>query len=115
MNQRTPLRGEVRRADFSPTKGREQAGIRPALIISVDDYNRSPSGLVVVIPITNHPSQVPWHVPLPAGEGGLRNSGAVLCDHLRSIGVDRLIEAVGVVSYSMLEETRRRLRYLMEL
>lgn len=115
MTRQTPLRGEVWIIDFSPTKGREQAGVRPALIISADDYNRSPSGLIVVLPITRHGPRVPWHVSLPAGEGGLVESGAVLCDHLRSVSVERLIAIKGTVSYPTLEEVERRLRYLMDL
>lgn len=114
MSQRTPLRGEVWRVDFSPTKGREQAGTRPALVVSADDYNRSPSGLVVVMPITSHPPRVNWHVALAAGEGGLKSAGAVLCDHLRSVSVDRLLQPLGDVSHPVLEETQRRLRYLLE-
>jgi mRNA interferase MazF len=101
--------------DFSPTKDREQAGYRPALIVSVDDYNRSPAGLVVVLPITSRAPRVNWHVPIPAGEGGLERSGAVLCDHVRSVSVDRLDKLRGSVSYPVLEEVQRRLRYLLDI
>lgn len=101
--------------DFSPTRAREQAGYRPALVVSVDDYNRSPSGLVVVLPITRTAARVTWHVPLVAGEGGLEHSGAVLCDHVRSVSVDRLDRLKGSVTYPVLEEIQRRLRYLLEV
>ena len=101
--------------DFSPTRAREQSGYRPALVISVDDYNRSPSGLVVVLPITSTGARVSWHVPLPAGEGGLEKSGAVLCDHIRSVSVERLRVLKGSVSYPILEEVQRRIRYLLEV
>lgn len=101
--------------DFSPTQAREQAGYRPALVISADDYNRSPSGLVVVLPITSRGPRVSWHVPLPAGEGGLEKSGAVLCDHVRSVSIERLDKIKGSVSYPILEEVQRRLRYLLEI
>lgn len=101
--------------DFSPTQAREQSGYRPALVISVDDYNRSPSGLVVVLPITAHPPRVSWHVGLPAGEGGLERSGAILCDHVRSVSVERLAKLKGSVGYLTLEDVQRRLRYLMAL
>jgi mRNA interferase MazF len=101
--------------DFSPTRAREQRGYRPALVVSVDDYNRSPSGLVVVLPITSKPPRVSWHVPLPAGEGGLEEAGAVLCDHIRSVSVERLDQLTGSVSYPILEEVQRRLRYLLDI
>lgn len=114
MTRPTALRGEVWIVDFAATRGREQAGQRPALVVSVDDYNRSPSGLVVVLPITRTPPRVPWHVSLPAGEGGLAESGAILCDHLRSVSIDRLTTLKGSVSYPILEEVGRRIRYLLE-
>ena len=49
----TPARGEVWNVDLDPVRGREQAGRRPALVISVDLFNRGPSGLVVLLPITS--------------------------------------------------------------
>lgn len=115
MSKPNPLRGEVWFADFAPTRGREQAGTRPALIISADDYNRSPSGLVVVLPITRTPPRVPWHVHLAKGEGGLTEDGSILVDQLRAISVDRLIQVKGSVSYPVLEEVQRRMRYLLDV
>jgi len=115
MTRTTPLRGEVWLTDFAGTRGREQAGTRPALVISADDYNRSPSGIVVVIPITRTAPRVPWHVSLAAGEGGLQHSGALLCDHVRSVSTDRLLDVRGTVSYPILEEAERLLRYLLDI
>lgn len=109
------VRGEVWMVDFSPTQAREQSGYRPALVVSVDAYNRSPSGLVVVLPITSRPPRVSWHVSIPASEANLDRSGAVLCDHIRSISVERLAHLKGSVSYPILEEVQRRLRYLLEI
>jgi mRNA interferase MazF len=101
--------------DFSPTRAREQAGYRPALVVAVDDYNRSPSGLVVVLPITSTAPRVSWHVSVAAGEGGLDKSGAILCDHVRSVSVERFDRLKGTVSYTVVEEVERRLRYLFGL
>jgi mRNA interferase MazF len=47
-----PRRGDVIRLDFNPQKGHEQAGRRPALVLSPTEYNRT-VGLVVVCPIAN--------------------------------------------------------------
>jgi mRNA interferase MazF len=46
-------RGEIWLVGLDPTKGRDQSGMRPALIISVDIFNHGPAELVVVIPITS--------------------------------------------------------------
>jgi len=47
-----PSRGEVWIVDLDPTKGHEQAGRRPCLVISVDIFNQGPADLVVVLPMT---------------------------------------------------------------
>jgi mRNA interferase MazF len=47
-----PNRGEIWLADLNPTRGHEQAGARPVLIISTDPFNYGPAGLVFVLPLT---------------------------------------------------------------
>lgn len=46
------LRGEIWEVDLDPRKGREQAGVRPCLVVSTDGLNRSKFGTVIVCPIT---------------------------------------------------------------
>lgn len=50
--RQTALRGEIWEVDLDPRKGREQAGIRPCLIVSNDGLNKSDFGTVIVCPIT---------------------------------------------------------------
>ena len=57
-----PQRGEVWLADLNPTRGREQAGQRPILIFSVNEFHREPAELVVVLPITSTIRPIPLHV-----------------------------------------------------
>ena len=52
MNRPEPLRGDVWDLDLNPILGREQAGSRPALILSVDLFNGGPAELVVAVPLT---------------------------------------------------------------
>ncbi len=66
---------------FSPQAGHEQAGRRPAVVLSPSAYNRS-SGLALVVPVTSHIKGYPFEVILPPG---LPVKGAVLTDHLKSI------------------------------
>src|SRR5204862_2444879 len=54
----SPIRGEVWMLNFDPTRGHEQAGTRPALIISVDVFNAGPADLVIVLPITSRSKRV---------------------------------------------------------
>ena len=48
-----PARGEIWLADLAPTRGREQSGLRPVLILSIDDFNEGPADLVIVVPKTD--------------------------------------------------------------
>ena len=57
-----PLHGEVWLVDLSPTRGHEQAGRRPCLVISVNLFNQGPAGLAVVLPITTQEKGIPFHV-----------------------------------------------------
>jgi mRNA interferase MazF len=76
-----PERGALVWVDFTPQSGREQAGHRPALVISPRVYHER-SKLAVVCPITSNTRPWPWKVMLP---DGLSVSGAVLVDQVRSI------------------------------
>jgi mRNA interferase MazF len=76
-----PARGDVVWLKFDPQAGREQAGRRPALVISPQAYNRK-VGLALVCPVTTKVKGYPFEVPLPAG---LPAKGAVLCDQLKCL------------------------------
>lgn len=65
---------------FDPQAGREQAGRRPAIVLSHTRYNEK-TGLAVFCPITSRAKGYPFELPVPAG---LPVSGVVLCDHVRS-------------------------------
>jgi mRNA interferase MazF len=67
--------------DFDPQAGREQAGRRPALVLSAWQFNRRAS-LAFVCPVTSKIKGYSSEVLLPPG---LAVSGAVLCSHLRSV------------------------------
>jgi mRNA interferase MazF len=76
-----PRRGDVIRLDFDPQKGHEQAGRRPALVLSPTDYNRT-VGLAVVCPITNEKKGYPWEAEIPDNDFV---SGVVLSDQMKSL------------------------------
>lgn len=76
-----PQRADTVWMDFSPQSGREQAGRRPALVISRLRYNRR-AGLALVCPITSKVKGYRFEVPIPEG---LPVSGVVLADHVKSL------------------------------
>ena len=111
----TPLRGEVWLVDLDPTRGREQAGKRPVLVVSANGFNKSPADLVVVLPITSKDKAIPWHVPLPPPEGGTKTKSFIMCEAVRSISHDRLVQRWGAVTAATLDEVEDRLRILFDL
>lgn len=110
-----PLRGEIWTVDLDPTRGREQAGRRPALVVSATLFNRGPADLVVVLPITSKAKGVPLHVPVRPPEGGLKVPSFVKCDDVRSVAKERLGSRWGSVSGETMREVEDRLRILLEL
>ena len=110
-----PLRGEIWMTDLDPTRGREQAGTRPALVISADAFNAGPAGLVVVLPLTTKPKGVRSHVPVNPPEGGVRKPSYIKCEDVRSVAVERLTRRLGTVSGRTLQSVEFCLRVLMDL
>jgi len=110
-----PERGEIWLADLNPVRGHEQAGRRPVLVVSVRPFNGSKAGLVVAIPLTSTLRTIPWHVIVQAPEGGLANPSALLCEAVRSISKDRLLNRWGSVSAETMEKVEDRMRMLLGL
>lgn len=110
-----PARGEIWLADLSPVRGHEQAGRRPALVVSDDVFNRGPAGLVIVLPITSILRAIPSHIEVVPPEGGLKTRSAVLCEGVRSISTDRVLRRWGAVSPRTMSAVASALRFLMTL
>jgi mRNA interferase MazF len=108
-------RGEIWLADLRPTRGREQSGRRPILVLSVDRFNAGPADLVVVLPLTSTQRDIPLHVKIDKGDGGVRNESVILCEAIRSISKDRLVSRWAMLSRAALDEVEDRLRILLDL
>ena len=113
MNAPEPLRAEVWHLDFDPIIGREQAGFRPALVLSVDLFNAGPAELVVAIPITRTQRKIRWHVPVQPPEGGLAAESFIQCENVRSVSKRRLKRRRGRVSAETMEQVEDRVRILL--
>ena len=110
-----PRRGDLWTVNLSPTIGREQAGTRPALIISVDELNHSAADLVIALPVTTRERKIRSHVRVDEGEGGLHSQSFIKCEDVRSISVRRLVHRIGSVSAETLGAVEDRLRILLGL
>ncbi|MCL5238797.1 MAG: endoribonuclease MazF [Nitrospirae bacterium] len=76
-----PDRGDIILLSFDPTLGHEQAGFRPAVVLSPELYNKA-SGLCLICPITTKIKGYPFEVAL---DGVRQTSGVALADQIRSI------------------------------
>jgi mRNA interferase MazF len=115
MTSSKPARGQVWLVDLNPTRGHEQAGKRPCLVVSVDLFNQGASELVVVLPITSKDKGIPFHVEVNPPEGGLTQRSFIKCEDVRSISVERLTNMWGVVSANTMMLVEDRLRILLGL
>ncbi|HXK35121.1 MAG TPA: type II toxin-antitoxin system PemK/MazF family toxin [Candidatus Paceibacterota bacterium] len=80
VNKYIPSQGDIIWLSFNPTRGHEEAGFRPALVISRTEYNTR-SGMMLCCPITSKSKGYKVHIPLT----GIAVKGFVLCDQARSI------------------------------
>ncbi|WP_275256666.1 endoribonuclease MazF [Citrobacter freundii] len=81
MTTYCPARGDVILLDFNPQSGHEQAGKRPALVVSDDLFNQV-TGFAVVCPITNQQKGYPFEVPV---DGAKKTTGVILADQVKSL------------------------------
>jgi mRNA interferase MazF len=96
--------------EFTPQAGHAQAGRRPALILSPENYNRK-TGLAIACPITQQAKGYPFEVALPAG---LPIMGVVLSDHVRSVDWRaRRAERAGQADDGVLSEVCGKLTALL--
>lgn len=104
--------GDLVWIDFDPQAGSEQAGRRPALVLSPLAYHQR-TRLALVCPITSRVKGFPFEVPLPPG---LAVSGVVLADHVKSIDrAARRLEPAGSVPPAVLQEVLARIAPLLGL
>jgi mRNA interferase MazF len=104
--------GDIVWVDLDPIKGSEQAGRRPALIVSSVIYHEV-SRRAVICPISRNTRPWPFNVPLPLG---LQTEGAVLVDQVRSIDrVERLFGFVERAPPEVLASVRGQLAALLGL
>ena len=110
MAKYTPERGDIVWLNFTPQSGHEQAGRRPAVVISPAAYNKK-TGLALFCPITSQVKGYPFEVALPKNS---KISGVILADQIKSLDW-RAREAKYIfrLSSSLLEEVLERVKILV--
>ena len=95
--------------------GHEQGFARPALVVSVDAFNRSGRGLHMIAPISSSGRATALHVPVAPPEANLLRPSRVLVDQLRMASSQRFQRYIGTVTPTTLAAVRERLRLLQGL
>ncbi|TFH17874.1 MAG: type II toxin-antitoxin system PemK/MazF family toxin [Lentisphaerales bacterium] len=91
------LRGDIVWADLNPTKGHEQAGLRPVLILSQDVFNER-SGTVIAVALTSQPPQASFPLNLELGDTKLPKKSWAKISQIRTLSVQRLTKKIGRAS-----------------
>lgn len=111
----TAHRGDVWLVDFGEPMGREQAGRRPAVVVSAEPLNRSRAGVVIVVPMTTRHWGLPSHVEVDPAQSGLDEMSYAKTEDVRSISVQRLVAPLGSVGDDVLFAVARSLRFLLDV
>lgn len=104
-------RGEIWMIDLNPVVGHEQAGVRPALVISDNLFNHGFAEMVIVLPITSKKKGIPSHVELEAGI--LKMASYIKTEDIRSVSTKRLIKKVAEVETKVISQVEERLKLLL--
>jgi mRNA interferase MazF len=91
------LRGEIRWADLNPVRGREQAGLRPVLVLSHDVFNER-SGTVIAMALTSQPQRAGFPLTLELQGAKLPKRSWVKISQIRTLSVERIGVRLGRAS-----------------
>jgi len=106
--------GEIWYADLNPTKGSEQAGQRPVVVISGNLLNEH-LNVVIVVPLTTKIKNYKGNPVLkPSAENGLKQESEMLIFHIRSVSKDRLVKKIGRIEIAQREYAIRTLNEILK-
>jgi mRNA interferase MazF len=110
----TVNRGVIWLANLNPTRGSEQAGIRPVIIFQNDLINKFTTTLLTIPLTTNlRRAQLSSCLFIPKGEGGLVRDSVVLCHQLRVLDKTRLQQKLGAVSQQTITMIENKMLFTM--
>ena len=109
------LRGMVVWVELDPTRGREQSGRRPALVVSSDLFLKQADTLATVVPATTVDRGWPNHIRLDGAKLKLPQPTFAMTEQMRTIARERVHAVAGVVSADTMREVDRWLRDFLSL
>lgn len=112
-----PQRGEIWWVNWSPGRGSEQSGRRPALVVQTDAANQNPRyPNTIVVAMSTKGRQVPFHVLIqPTPETGLTASSFIKCEQILTISKERLEERIGRLSTEDMERVKTALSLVLDI
>ncbi len=109
-------RGEIYLADLNPSRGSEQSGIRPVVVVQREVIDRF-TQTVVIVPLTSNLRRlnIPGTFTIPTEEGGLTQESIALCYQIAVIDRQRLIRRLGKLSLPYIQQLNEALIYTLQL
>lgn len=112
MTGYVPQAGDIVWIDFNPQAGHEQAGRRPALVLSPGNYNGK-IGLMVCCPVTNQAKGYPFEVAIPNNP---QVTGVVISDHVKNLDWQaRHAKKIGQVDRRCLDQVKAKVKALLQI
>lgn len=109
-------RGDLFWVNLDPTRGSEQAGRRPVLVIQNDIGNEvAPTTIIAPLTTKSFTKEYPTNVHLPKGIGGLRSDSTILLSQIRTLDKSRLQKKIGHLSDIYLEKVNRAIKISLGL
>jgi mRNA interferase MazF len=110
-------RGHAVIVELDPTKGSEQRGTRPCLVVQNDVGNENAPTTIVVPFTTSFGDELyPFEVLVEADQGPLREDSVALCSQVRTVSIEhRVAETLGPIPEERMAEVDRALRYSLGL
>lgn len=105
--------GEIWSANLDPTRGSEQAGFRPVLILSGNLLNTY-TPLVICLPLSSKIKNYKGNLVLaPSAQNGLKSESEIFTFHIRSLAKERLIEKIGSIEKEQVQLLQRNLKEIL--
>lgn len=110
-------RGDIWLVDWSPGRGSEQTGMRPAVVVQTDAANQNPYyPNTIVVTLSTKGKTVPFHVSIePSERNGLEKRSFVKCEQVFTISKERLIRLLGRLEEGYLKSVVVSIRKVLEI
>lgn len=107
--------GDIWLTDLNPVVGHEQAGVRPAVVVSSGRLHSLPIRMLIVVPLTGTDRGVVTQPRVDNSGSGLRRTSFARPEDVRSVDMTRLQRKLGEVTSTELADIRKVLRYFLDL